>query len=720
MSRIIIIFLILGIIFRQTISANTANIDNTDDDTYINTSNISYDEKNNILELSENSKINIADTNILIDRGIIDYNKNEIEVFGNFYLYQELNILSGKDLKGDTKLNNFSAEDVSYIYNNDLKIDSKTARRSEDIIYFYNNFLTPCEIEGFFNCPTWSLRIDKTKYDIKKDKFIHFDTFLQIADYKLFYLPYFSHYGSKAPRQKGFLTPTIEFTFGGNTGIKTPYYYPINEKADVTIKPKFYFDDKFRFLESYYLFTSVNQKTAGGQLNFEIENIKNENNKNINTSLKLTLKEVLNKNTILNANGLFTNSISTTRSTNDEPIAFENMYLNLQNYNLIRENDYLKSELATVESFDTSVDKQIPISPSFFYHSHFFISDKISLLSNIDSRVVSRANSNQDNPSDNYLFNLNNFIIANNKVNNINFYNKISLINSINDYSFEHNSSLNRQETNSFLILSSDLYLNSSKFYTPRIKVIHFQEITDLKQTINEDSNSLSFNYINQFSDNRFYGNNLADNSSRIIYGIENKLKMKDQKFEFNLNQSYDIKKNNNFAKNINQDDRFSDYSIEFNANHNLFNFKSDIRIDNKLLNKKEMNYSIQFNKLIDLELSYNETSKKAYKSLSNDTKSLSIGIGKKISDNSSLSFQSNLDLKNDYKPYSESLKVSIFDECSQLDLIYTNKTYNDNYNTSPEQLLSITFSMNYLGFFGYEQSTNLFFEEQGNFNYGL
>ena len=41
----------------------------------------------NIVELAENSKINIKNTNILIDRGIIDYNQNKFEVFGNFYLY---------------------------------------------------------------------------------------------------------------------------------------------------------------------------------------------------------------------------------------------------------------------------------------------------------------------------------------------------------------------------------------------------------------------------------------------------------------------------------------------------------------------------------------------------------------------------------------------------------------------------------------------------------
>ena len=102
--------------------------------------------------------------------------------------------------------------------------------------------MTPCDLEGFFNCPTWSLRIDKTKYEIDDDKFTHFDTFLQIADYKVFYLPYFSHYGSKAPRKKGFLTPTIEFSIGSDTSLITPYYLPVGDQTDVIFRPKITLD----------------------------------------------------------------------------------------------------------------------------------------------------------------------------------------------------------------------------------------------------------------------------------------------------------------------------------------------------------------------------------------------------------------------------------------------------------------------------------------------
>ena len=46
--------------------------------------------KKNIIELAENSKINIGDTNILIDRGIIDYDNDNIEIYGNFYYTKNL------------------------------------------------------------------------------------------------------------------------------------------------------------------------------------------------------------------------------------------------------------------------------------------------------------------------------------------------------------------------------------------------------------------------------------------------------------------------------------------------------------------------------------------------------------------------------------------------------------------------------------------------------
>ena len=714
MNKLIIILFIFIISLRQIVVLNANN-----DDTYINTSNITYDEKKNIVELAENSKINIKNTNILIDRGIIDYNQNKFEVFGNFYLYQETNILSGKDLKGDTTLKNFTANKVSFIYNNELKIDSESASRSENNVFFYNNFLTPCELIGYFGCPTWSLRIDKTKYEVKEDRFVHYDSFLQIADYKVFYLPYFSHYGAKAPRKKGFLTPTIEFEIGGNSGIYTPYYLPIGDRSDIKFTPRFTFSDGLSFINSYKLNTKLNYKLTGGNFSFDLDNVKNENIDDINNTARVNLKQVLEKNKILYLNGVLTNSISTTRSQNEAPIKFEDIYLRLDNYNFASNNDYLRTEITTVEAFDSTNVSFIPVSPHINYHNSLKFNNHISNTNEIDFRIIKRDKSLKNLPSENNSLKINNFFTSNNIINGFSVYNKISLLNNISNYTFEHNIDLNRTEKYHHLILSSDFYYNLYKNITPRIKLIHNQDIYHSDDIINEDSNSLTFSYQNQYSDSRFFGYDTKDNTSRVVYGLESDLKLHNQKFNININQSYDLNKKNNFSQKLNQKDHLSDYAIENKMSINNFFINLDLRIDKSSLSKKEMNFNISTNDPFKLSLDYHETQKNAFSTNSNDTEYIGISFEESINDNLLFTYSSNIDLKNNFSSYYDKFGLKIFDDCSELLIEYSNRKYNDNYNTSPEELLSISFRMDYLGFFGYEQTTDLFFEEPGNIDYG-
>ncbi len=714
MSRLFLIFLILALIFRQIVSLNANN------DTYINTSNIIYDEDNNTVEFAENSKININDINILVDKGIIDYNKKKIEIYGNFYLYQELNILSGRDLKGNTDFTTFKADEVSYIYNNDLKIDSRKAERSEDIINFYDNFLTPCELEGFFNCPTWSLRIDKTKYDVKNDKFNHYDTFLQIADYKVFYLPFFSHYGSKAPRKKGFLTPTFEFAIGGSsdTGLISPYYVPINESTDILFKPKLYLNTNFEFVEKFIMDTSLNSRRSGGDISLELYN-ERKVNKDFYSSAKFSAKQKINKNNVLSVKALVTNSISTTRSINEEPVSFEDIYLTLDSYNVLSKDDFLKSEISSVAALDSSESSFIPIAPSIIYESVHYTSDKISFMNSLKIGASKRDNSNISKPSDIYFIKLNNNIYNTSKNNNFNFYNKLILKNNFNKYEFRDNTNLNEEAFQSDSIISSDIYFNGISSIKPRIKLVHYMNIIS-DEIVNEDSKSITFNYQNQFSNSRYYGQDIQDNTTRIIYGVENNFKLFDQSLEFKINQSYDFKKNTNYTQEINQNSKLSDFAFEAKTNFKNILFQIDSRLDKDNFSKKEMNYDLSYSNILDLNLTYNETDNKSFKNSSSDTQSLGFGVSKKINENIGLSFNSNMDLKNNYSPYSQSLSLSLSDECSKLIISYKDDRFNDNYNTTPNETLNVSFYMDYLGFFGYEQRTNIFFEKPGNLNYGL
>ena len=186
----------------------------------------------------------------------------------------------------------------------------------------------------------------------------------------------------------------------------------------------------------------------------------------------------------------------------------------------------------------------------------------------------------------------------------------------------------------------------------------------------------------------------------------------------FNINQSYDFDKGTNYLNQINQKSNFSDLAIEAATSFDKFSFKLDSRLSNRELEKKEMNYFLNYSDFIDLKLNYNETDAKAFKGLSTDTKSLGTNIEKKINDNLILSLSSDLDLKNNYSPFKQTIKLRLFDECSKLDISYVDERFNDNYNTQPSETINISFSMDYLGFFGYEQNSNVFFEEAGNFKY--
>ena len=247
-------------------------------------------------------------------------------------------------------------------------------------------------------------------------------------------------------------------------------------------------------------------------------------------------------------------------------------------------------------------------------------------------------------------------------------------------------------------------------------------QITNTDKSINEDSESITFNYINQFSENRYFGNDLFDSSPRIVFGIESFLNIRKQIINLKLNQLYQFNSNSSFSEKINQNSNLSDYSFEANANYNNILFKIDSRIDQKKFSKKEMNYSIKYvdEDKLNFYFDYNETLEEAFKNLSNDTQSIKLEIAKKLNNNLIASYSTNLDVKNNYDPFKSVLGISLFDECSQLDIKYSNVRFNDNYNTKPEEKISLSYTMDYLGFFGYEQSTNLFFSEPGELNYGF
>jgi LPS-assembly protein len=125
-----------------------------------------------------------------------------------------------------------------------------------DIFSKNSNIYTPCEKDKFSktikdDCPDWSLKTQKTIYDINKKMIYHYGSLMQIKNVPFFYTPYFSHPDPTVKRKSGFLPPSIKkFDNLGQT-FKTPYFYAIDENKDLTFSPIYYFNENPIFLAEY-------------------------------------------------------------------------------------------------------------------------------------------------------------------------------------------------------------------------------------------------------------------------------------------------------------------------------------------------------------------------------------------------------------------------------------------------------------------------------------
>ena len=132
----------------------------------------------------------------------------------------------------------------------------------------------------------------------------------------------------------------------------------------------FFFSTNSNIVDNYELNSLLNHKLSGGFLSIDMDNIKHKNNSDLSNTLRINLKNVLDNNKILSFNGLLTNSVSTTRSNNEDPLRFEDIYLRLDNYNFALNNDYLRSEISTIEAYDSSNNSLIPFTPHYYAHSY--------------------------------------------------------------------------------------------------------------------------------------------------------------------------------------------------------------------------------------------------------------------------------------------------------------------------------------------------------------
>jgi LPS-assembly protein len=210
---------------------------------YIQTDNLTYDEKNNRVIAQGNVEIYYNNYILTADKVIYDQNLNKLIAEGNAQL---------KDPNGAiTRADSFEATDdfrdafiqkLSVVTQDDTRIAADRAIRKEgNVTEFERGKFTPCRNDPGMP-PLWCVGAARIIHDQQAGTITYQDAQFQLLGVPIFYLPYFQHPDPSVKRQSGFLVPSYSQSSTLGFSVEVPYYFALAPNYDFTFHPKYFSD----------------------------------------------------------------------------------------------------------------------------------------------------------------------------------------------------------------------------------------------------------------------------------------------------------------------------------------------------------------------------------------------------------------------------------------------------------------------------------------------
>ncbi len=288
------------------------------------TSNIFFD--NSVGKVSSKEATTIIDTsknkiyvqsfeydrnkNLFFSTGKIkvkDINENEF-FFSEIYIDENKKTIVGSDIKAFINDENlkFNKLNEPRIFANSLIISEKKSSAHKGVF-------TYCKNRGKDKCPPWSIQASKIEHVSSKKTIYYDNAVLKIYDIPIFYYPKLFHPDPTVDRRTGFLIPSFSDNSNIGFGVGIPYFLNLGADKDLTITPKFYFDENpvllaeyrqanknsffvadFGFTDGYKNKTQT--KTDGGRAHIFINYVKSFiNTEDVSSNLELNLQHVSNR-----------------------------------------------------------------------------------------------------------------------------------------------------------------------------------------------------------------------------------------------------------------------------------------------------------------------------------------------------------------------------------------------------------------------------------------
>src|SRR6056297_935485 len=207
---------------------------------------LTYDSEARRLTASGNVEVYYGDRTLTADRITYDDATRRITAEGQIVLRDQTGTTVFADAADlDVDLRDGLISGAESVIDAQSRIAAVEARRVDDRYNVLNKAVySSCEVCEENPTPLWRIRARRVIHD-EESRIIHYENaYFDVFGVPVLWTPYFSHPDPTVDRATGFLTPSVSSS-GENYGygLKTPFYWVIDEQTDATITPFFTTND---------------------------------------------------------------------------------------------------------------------------------------------------------------------------------------------------------------------------------------------------------------------------------------------------------------------------------------------------------------------------------------------------------------------------------------------------------------------------------------------
>ena len=460
---------------------------------------------------------------------VLTTNNEDEYIFNDVLINLETNEIHGKDFEANLNKNTFGNSE------NEPRFKGNKIYSGNNISNISKGAFTTCKKRPDDQCPPWLVQADEVKHDKNKKTIYYKKAWLKVYDVPVMYFPYFFHPDPTVKRQSGFLIPQIGDSQNLGSSAYIPYFYVLNDKEDLTFKPRIFSDNKFSLQTEYrkvsnkisHIFdisythghNSYENDSKDSRSHFFSNSIIDIDSSIFDVSnIEIQLQKTSN-NTYLKLFDLESPLFNGDASSSG--ISTLNSFINLEVYN---ENLSFETSVEAYQKLNSTVNEQYEyILPNYNFSKNITIPDNFNgslLFSSNGSKHIFNTNVKENKIINNLSYTSKNKFFSNGVKNNYNIL--LKNVNTEGENSTKYKNDFQSELLSLFAFNSSYPLLregtNFDNYLTPKISLRYSPN--SMKDKKNDDRR---IDIDNIFSLNRIGSDDTVESGQSITIGTEYK-----------------------------------------------------------------------------------------------------------------------------------------------------------------------------------------------------